>query len=194
MKLRLELTETIPEEIEEGVFYVSFKYWTTAHKCACGCGQKVVLRLGPKHWAITLNGESVSMYPSVGNWQLPCRSHYWIEEGRVLQARRWSDAEILRNRAMTKGRRTPFQTPRSRLYEVGQPEDSAEIQTRQSASYSDRDAETSTGGLGGSIVVSTGRGKDGAKGEPVRWWKMATKIVGRAWRKVLDRFCNSRVS
>lgn len=57
MKIRLQLTETIPEEIEEGILYVSLTYWTTAHKCGCGCGQKVVLRLGPKHWSITLNGE-----------------------------------------------------------------------------------------------------------------------------------------
>ena len=129
MKLKLQLTETIPENIEEGILYVSLTYWTTAHKCGCGCGQKVVLRLSPKHWAITLNGESVSMYPSVGNWQLPCRSHYWIEEGRIIPAKRWSDTEIMRNRMMTKGRRTPLQTPRSRLEEYSQPENCSDQPT-----------------------------------------------------------------
>lgn len=188
MKLRLQITETIPEDIEEGILYVSFTYWTTAHKCACGCGQKVVLRLSPKHWAITLNGESVSMYPSVGNWQLPCRSHYWIEEGRVLHARRWSEAEILRNRVMTKGRRTPFQTPRSRLYEFGQAEDSSDTQARLSAPYLENDAEAVISDVGGGAGLSSGKGKDTVKGVSTRWWNTATKEIGRAWRKVVDRF------
>ena len=194
MKLRLELTETIPEEIEEGVLYVSFKYWTTVHKCACGCGQKVVLRLSPKHWAITLNGESVSMYPSVGNWQLPCRSHYWIEEGRILHARRWSDGEIARNRAMTKGQRTPLQTPRSRLLEFVQAEDSADTQARQSVPDIEDDAGADIGEVGGSPVLSSGRDKDAKKGISTGWWSTATKMISRAWRKALNEFGNSRGS
>ena len=133
MNLRIQLTETIPEDIDEGILYVSLTYWTTAHKCGCGCGQRVVLRLSPKHWAITLNGESVSMYPSVGNWQLPCRSHYWIEDGRILHARRWSESEIRQNRAITRGMRTPFQTPFSRLYGSLEPKDSTAIVTRHTA-------------------------------------------------------------
>ena len=171
MKLRLQITETIPEDIEEGILYVSFTYWTTAHRCACGCGQKVVLRLSPKHWAITLNGESVSMYPSVGNWQLPCRSHYWIEEGRVLHARRWSDAEILRNRSVTKGRRTSFQTLRSRLYEFGQTEESADTQARQSAPYLKDDAGAGIGEVGGGAGLSSGKARDATKGASSRWWE-----------------------
>ena len=131
MNLRLEITETIPEQIEEGILYVSFKYWTTAHKCGCGCGQKVVLRLSPNHWAITLNGDSVSMYPSVGNWQLPCKSHYWIEEGQIIPAERWSDVEIKKNRDLTKGKRTPFQTLRSRERKFPDFDDYREILMQQ---------------------------------------------------------------
>ena len=194
MKLTYQITETIPEDIEEGILYVSFTYWTTAHKCGCGCGRKVVLRLSPKHWAITLNGESVSMYPSVGNWQLPCRSHYWIEEGRILQARRWSDAEVMRNRVMTKGRRTPFQTPLSRLHKPEQREDSPDISKRQSTPYRENDPGGYIGKAGGSAVASSGRGKDGTKGVSTRLGNTATNIIHGTWRKVFGRFGKSRVS
>ena len=194
MKLKLQLTETIPEDIEEGILYVSLTYWTTAHKCGCGCGQKVVLRLSPKHWAITLNGEAVSMYPSVGNWQLPCRSHYWIEEGRILHARRWSDTEIMQNRVMTKGRRTPFQTPRSRLYEYAQLEDSSDVLTRRITPDRGNGAGGDTGELGGNAIPPAGRGGDGKKDVSTRWWDRASNTIHRIWRKAINRIGGSRVS
>ena len=194
MKLKLQITETIPEDIEEGILYVSFTYWTTAHKCGCGCGQKVVLRLSPKHWAITLNGESVSMYPSIGNWQLPCRSHYWIEEGRILQARRWSDAEIMRNRVMTKGRRTPLQTQRSRYLRPLQIEDSPDIPTRQNTLYSGNDTGGDTGKVGGGTIVSADRGKDSTKVVSTRWWNRARNSIYQKWRRIVDRIDDSRFS
>lgn len=194
MKLKLELTETIPEDIEEGILYVSFKYWTTAHKCGCGCGQKVVLRLSPKHWAITLNGESVSMYPSVGNWQLPCRSHYWIEEGQILHARRWSDSEIMRNRAMTKGRRTPFQTAHSRLNAPSQFDHSPDLSTGQYSPNSGNNTGENFGEIGRRTIVSTGRDEVSTKSSSTRWWNRVKNSVQIAWRKVIDRIGDSRVS
>lgn len=194
MKLKLQITETIPEEIEEGILYVSFTYWTTAHKCGCGCGQKVVLQLSPKHWAITLNGESVSMYPSVGNWQLPCRSHYWIDEGRIIQARRWSDEEIMRNRVMTKGRRTPFQTQRSRDFEQLQIGAGPDIPTGQNTLYSGCDTGGDASEVEGSVIVSADRDKDGTKENSVRWWSRVRNSIYRTWRRVVDKIGDSRVS
>ena len=191
MRLRLQLTETIPENIEEGVLYVSLIYWTTVHKCGCGCGRKVVLRLSPKHWAITLNGDSVSMYPSVGNWQLPCRSHYWIEEGRILHARRWSDAEITRNRLMTKGRRTPLQTPRSRLYESFQPEEDPDFPTRQGTLETRNGEVGDTDELGGSTIAPVSRSGDGRKGASTRWWGKASNAVHGIWRKAVNKIGDS---
>ena len=191
MRLRLQLTETIPENIEEGVLYVSLTYWTTVHKCGCGCGQKVVLRLSPKHWAITLNGDSVSMYPSVGNWQLPCRSHYWIEEGRILHARRWSDAEIARNRLMTKGRRTPFQTPRSRVYESLEPEGSPEIATWRGTPYEGKDLGADVGEVGENAIASAGRSGNGTKVVLTRWWDGVSTTFRRIWRKAAKGIADS---
>ncbi len=106
MKIELELVKSIPSELKTGKLYVCLKYRTSAHLCGCGCRTRVSLKLGPKHWCVILNGETVSMHPSVGNWQLPCRSHYWIREGRIIEAGRWPKAKILSERKRSKGQLT----------------------------------------------------------------------------------------
>ncbi len=98
MSLRRLITprfvQFVPEILEEGILYVSIEYATVAHRCCCGCGQEVVTPLSPTDWTITFNGESVSLYPSIGNWSFGCRSHYWIENNRVSAAGEWSDEEV----------------------------------------------------------------------------------------------------
>ncbi len=84
----------IPEVLEEGVLYVSVRYKTACHKCSCGCGKKVVTPLTPTGWRITYDGRTVSLYPSIGNWKLACRSHYWITNNRVKWAEEWTAQEI----------------------------------------------------------------------------------------------------
>jgi hypothetical protein len=34
---------------------------------------------------MSFNGDAVSLHPSVGNWNLRCRSHYVIRDGRVIE-------------------------------------------------------------------------------------------------------------
>lgn len=109
--IRHEFVEFIPAELEEGVLYISIPYTTTTHLCACGCGNKVVLPLHPTHWKITFDGETVSMSPSVGNWSFPCQSHYWIKEGRVVWAKKWSREEIERGRQQDRVRREDYLEP-----------------------------------------------------------------------------------
>jgi hypothetical protein len=84
----------VPETLEEDVLYVSLDFATVAHRCFCGCGREVITPLSPTDWKLSFDGESVSLYPSVGNWGLPCRSHYWIECDRVRWAPRWSDRQV----------------------------------------------------------------------------------------------------
>ena len=67
-------------------------YATTTHLCACGCGNKVVLPLSPADWQLYFDGERVSLTPSIGNWQFPCQSHYWIRRNGIFWADRWSEA------------------------------------------------------------------------------------------------------
>lgn len=98
----------VPKELEDGIFYVSVEYATTAHKCACGCGHKVVLPLHPTDWRLTFDGKSITMWPSVGNWGFPCRSHYLIAENRIEWAADWTDAQIAAGRARDVSRRTSW--------------------------------------------------------------------------------------
>ena len=43
-------------------------------------------------------GASVSLDPSIGNWNFPCQSHYWIDRNRVRWAGRWTPEQIDRGR------------------------------------------------------------------------------------------------
>ena len=88
----------IPESLEPGVLYVSMEYATAAHGCCCGCGEEVVTPFTPTDWKVTFDGQAISLWPSVGNWMLPCRSHYVVREGVVIEAGPWSDQEIAAER------------------------------------------------------------------------------------------------
>jgi hypothetical protein len=97
--LRPQFTGTFPVVLEAGVIYISIEFSTCAHLCACGCDQEVFTPLSPAQWAFTYNGKEVSLRPSIGNWTLPCQSHYVVDRGRVHWARQFSEAEIARNRS-----------------------------------------------------------------------------------------------
>lgn len=71
----------VPEDLEDGVVYVSIEYRTLSHLCPCGCGEKVVTPLRPSQWALTYDGESVTLRPSIAGGR--CNSHYWVTGGRV---------------------------------------------------------------------------------------------------------------
>jgi hypothetical protein len=79
--------ETAPDNLDDGVVYVSIPYATALHRCACGCGTEVVTPLSPGGWTLIFDGRSVSLHPSIGNWNFPCRSHYWIRHGRIQWAK-----------------------------------------------------------------------------------------------------------
>lgn len=80
----IEVVQRVPEEIESEKLYVCFDCNVVVHLCACGCGERVVLPIDPQFWSITYNGEAVSLYPSIGNFQFQCKSHYWIKNNRVI--------------------------------------------------------------------------------------------------------------
>lgn len=93
-ELRSEFVEFVPDRLERGVLYISIRYKSVQHSCCCGCGRKVVTPLSPTGWRMTYDGRTVSLSPSVGNWQKECGSHYIIDQNRVHWARRWSTEEI----------------------------------------------------------------------------------------------------
>lgn len=94
-RIRLEAVEFMPGQLELGILYVSETYRTAAHLCACGCGEKVRTQLGDLGWRLTKGHSGPTLYPSIGNWQKPCRSHYYIRDGRVLWQGEWTDKEVL---------------------------------------------------------------------------------------------------
>lgn len=85
--IKHEFVTTLPHPLRDGVLYISIPYDTCIHKCFCGCGAKVVTPLGPDYWAITYDGETVSLWPSVGSRSLACRSHYIVRGSRILWRR-----------------------------------------------------------------------------------------------------------
>ena len=93
-RYRLEAVEYLPSKLGPGVLYHSGRFRTAAHLCACGCGAEVVTPIKPGEWRLQERGGRPTLNPSVGNWNLPCRSHYWITDGRVRWARPWSREEI----------------------------------------------------------------------------------------------------
>jgi hypothetical protein len=86
--------ERVPTPLEDGVLYVSIEFGTVIHKCCCGCGDKVVTPLTPVDWAVAYNGQSISLYPSIGRWDATCRSHYWIRNNRVHWSQQWSRRKV----------------------------------------------------------------------------------------------------
>jgi hypothetical protein len=92
--LTYEFVEYVPRELKAGVIYVSIPFATVIHKCCCGCGQQVVTPLAPSQWTLIFDGKSVSLHPSIGNWNFPCRSHYWIRQNRVIWANQLSARQI----------------------------------------------------------------------------------------------------
>ena len=109
-----QFVEFMPEKIEEGILYVSVQYATAIHLCCCGCKSKVVTPLTPKDWKLIFDGETVSLYPSIGNWSFKCQSHYWIREGEVKWAETWSKEEIESNRIEDKNRKSRAQTSKEK--------------------------------------------------------------------------------
>jgi hypothetical protein len=88
--------EFIPRELEEGVLYISEVHNIAVHRCASGCGEKVVTPLSPVEWQLRKDGDLVSLHPSIGNWNYACRSHYWIKRNRIIWAGMLSEREIAR--------------------------------------------------------------------------------------------------
>ena len=106
--VRHEFVDHIPEDLAEGVLYVSMPFATVVHRCACGCGEEVVTPLGPAEWRLIYDGRTVSLAPSIGNWSFACRSHYWIEQGRVRWSRGFSVHEVDLVRRKARKRRAGY--------------------------------------------------------------------------------------
>lgn len=87
-QLEHRFVDEIPVELDEGVLYVSMLNEVAVHRCPSGCGLDVVTPLGKGQWSLFFDG-TVTLRPSVGNWDYECESHYVITRGQVLWLERW---------------------------------------------------------------------------------------------------------
>ena len=96
--IRPEYVAHLPEDLAEGVLYVCDEFKLAAHRCCCGCGEEVITPLKEAQWSVIRRDSEVSLWPSVGNWNFACRSHYWIRANQVFDAPSMTAAEIQRVR------------------------------------------------------------------------------------------------
>ena len=108
MKIELQRVHLMPKQLVPCVLYVSDEFGTAQHLCACGCGAKIRTPLGPSEWNVEETKEGPTLRPSVGNWQQPCRSHYWIWRGQVKWSIPWSEKQILAGRQQEQERRAAY--------------------------------------------------------------------------------------
>ncbi len=81
--IRPKYVQHIPDDLDEGVLYISERFRICSHLCACGCKEEVITPLSQAEWRLFRDGGQVSLLPSIGNWNYACRSHYFIERNRI---------------------------------------------------------------------------------------------------------------
>ena len=84
--MKHKFIEHIPENLENGIIYISIEHCVVIHKCACGCGKEVVTPISRNGWQLSFDGETVTLNPSIGNWNLKCKSHYFIRDNTIISA------------------------------------------------------------------------------------------------------------
>lgn len=110
-RLAPRFVDTVPEMLSPGILYVAAEHGVMMHLCACGCGSEVSLPLSPIDWRLTFDGDSISVSPSVGNWSLPCRSHYVIDRSNVRWAGDWAEEQIEEGRSLDRRRKKARHSP-----------------------------------------------------------------------------------
>jgi hypothetical protein len=107
-KVKLLEVKFLPQELDSGILYFSKKYGIAGHLCPCGCGNKVITPIGRTEWHLKVKNDKPTLYPSLGNWQLSCRSHYWIIDGEIEWSYQWDDDQIKRGQNAENRRRKNY--------------------------------------------------------------------------------------
>lgn len=93
-RLKTVFVDEMPEILEDGILYVSVECCVALHNCACGCGEEVSTPLVRTEYQLTIEGDAASIWPSIGNHDFACASHYVIKQGEILWAGRMSRGAI----------------------------------------------------------------------------------------------------
>lgn len=116
-RFNLARVQYIPKSPEPGILYVSEEFEAAVHLCACGCGLKVSTPLGPTEWSFFDSPEGPCLDPSIGNWEFPCRSHYWIQGGQVIWSGDWTYAQVQAGHRAEENRRRAYHDNLKRIRE-----------------------------------------------------------------------------
>nr|DAO42273.1 MAG TPA: hypothetical protein [Caudoviricetes sp.] len=82
-EFEIKSVERIPHKLKQGILYVCLECQVAVHLCACGCGEKTVTPLGMNGWTLNFRDGELSLSPSIGNFSIPCKSHYFITNNKV---------------------------------------------------------------------------------------------------------------
>lgn len=130
-----QFVESVPDILQEGVLYVSVTFGTAIHKCFCGCGTEIVTPLSPTDWRLTYDGRTVTLEPSIGNWGIPCQSHYWIRNNRVQWAAQWSREQIQAGRKADAVARQRYLDSQARMTASPEPQVKTAKPAQEQAGY-----------------------------------------------------------
>lgn len=84
----------VPQQLEKGILYISMEYATASHLCCCGCENKVVTPFKKGRWVLILHDRTITIRPSIGNWNFACQSHYYISQNEIQWLRKFDQEEI----------------------------------------------------------------------------------------------------
>lgn len=141
-RIEHQFVEFIPEKLEPGKLYICLEYNSANHLCACGCGGEVVTILGPADSSITYNGRGVSISTSIGNSNFSCKSHYWIEDNRIVWESRMTPRLTAASRARDKAAKAREYGESGHQNPVPAPATSAQAQAQASSAAKSATADT----------------------------------------------------
>lgn len=93
-RLKTVFLAELPETLEDGILYVSRECCVALHNCACGCGEEVSTPLVPTEFELTMHDDGPSIWPSIGNHDFACASHYIVHRGAIVWEGKMSRAAI----------------------------------------------------------------------------------------------------
>ena len=92
MTFKYLAVEKIPKQLDPDVVYHNQDFELAALLCACGCGHRVTLLVPDGHQVFSNRGLA-SVTPSIAVCDAPCKSHYFIADGRVEWLPAFSSAQ-----------------------------------------------------------------------------------------------------
>ena len=93
-KFKVEFVDKIPSNLKDGILYVCISCNVIVHRCACGWGERTVTPIDKKYgWVMKYDGQAITLRPSIGNFSIACRSHYYITDNNVEWLERYQQKD-----------------------------------------------------------------------------------------------------